>query len=58
MRQDGSGTNRTPIYVTMRGPSVGHRKFDFCNLACLKNWARNIAINAFLEPPERSTTEC
>jgi len=32
----------TAVFVTLRGPRVGHRKFDFCNLDCFQFWTRHI----------------
>ena len=32
---DGS-QNRESIFVTIRGPGIGHRKFDFCDLECFR----------------------
>lgn len=29
----------TAIFVTLRGPRVGHKKADLCDALCLANWA-------------------
>lgn len=30
----------TALFVTLRGPQVGHRKADLCGDACLVKWAQ------------------
>jgi len=42
---DGCGAPIKPlhpraIFVTLRGPQVGHKKADVCDVYCLMTWAR------------------
>jgi len=37
-KPDGS-QNMAPIFVTLRGPGIGHRKFDLCGGVCFTRWA-------------------
>lgn len=40
------------LQMTLKGQSVGHKKADFCNMACLSNWADDCAAvrDTSLEP--------
>lgn len=31
----------TAIFVTLRGPKIGHKKLDFCDGSCLHRWVEN-----------------
>lgn len=44
VRCDGCGQvipvmHPTAIFATLRGPTIGHKKLDCCNVRCLENWA-------------------
>lgn len=30
---------QTAIYITLRGPKIGHKKADFCDEQCIVMWA-------------------
>lgn len=31
--------NKAPLYLTLKGISIGHKKGDFCDARCLAAWA-------------------
>ena len=35
----------TAIFITMRGPDIGHKKADLCNAACLLIWVEIMYAN-------------
>ena len=39
----------TAIFVTLRGPAIGHRKLDCCNAACLAAWATQYVADVAAE---------
>lgn len=46
VRCDGCGAvipvlHTTAIFATLRGPTIRHKKLDFCDGACLHRWIEN-----------------
>lgn len=47
-------TGSSALYVTVRGQSVGHRKFDLCGAFCFKAWAADFGASSRETPPNVS----
>lgn len=47
------------IFLTLRGPQVGHKKGDFCDAICLAKWATVFALagGALKRPPSAEDCE-
>lgn len=34
---------RLALFVTLRGPDIGHKKADFCDWDCFQRWVNSFA---------------
>ena len=58
VRCDGCGKSmpvleqRTAIFVTLRGQTVGHKKADCCSAQCFRDWASRVKLPGMARGPD------